>query len=168
MSKPPDEPLYYIEMAKECLDVAEGDVDRAMILFRQIRPEVDEELRQVMREALSRRARKKMELGVTYRSHLNLNQPALRTKLRARVAEIFRKNKPKAIRGACFEHYDGEIELAGVVHSFSLTFNGHDVRLFVLEGRFDDFDALHDAIDAALEPDEPRGYYFDEVDLISP
>jgi hypothetical protein len=168
MSKPPDEPLYYIEIAKECLDVAEGDVDRAMILFRQIRPEVDEELRQVMREALSRRARKKMELGVTYRSHLNLNQPALRAKLRARVAEILQENKPKAIRGACFEHYEGEIKLAGVVHSFSLIFDGHNVKLFVLAGSYDEFDALHDAIDAALEPDEPRGYYFDEVDLISP
>jgi hypothetical protein len=117
---------------------------------------------------LSRRARKKMQLSVTYRSHLNLNQPALRTKLRARVTEILQENKPKVIRGACYEHYEGEIELAGVVHSFTLTFDGHDTRLFVLEGSYDDFDALHDAIDAALEPDEPRGYYFDEVDQISP
>ena len=168
MSKPPDEPLYYIEVAKECLDVAEGDVDRAMILFRQIRPEADEGLQQVMREALSRLARKKMELRVTYRSHLNLDQPALRTKLRERVTEILQENKPKAIRGACFKHYEGKIALAGVMHSFTLTFDGHGTRLFVLEGSYDDFDDLYDAIDAALEPDEPRGYLDEEVDLISP
>jgi hypothetical protein len=168
MSKPPREALFYIDVAKECFDVVEGDVDRAMILFRQIMPDVREGLRQVMREALSRLARKKMELGVTYRSDLNLNQPALRTKLRARVTEILQENKPKAIRGACFEHYEGEIELAGVVHSFSLIFDGYGTRLFVLEGSYDDFDALHDAISAALEPDEPRGYYFDEIDQISP
>jgi hypothetical protein len=169
MSKPPDEPLYYIEIAKECLDVAEGDVDRAMILFRQIRPDVDEELRQVMREALSRLARRKMKLHVMYRSHLNLNEPALRTKLRARVTEILQENKPKAIRGACFEHYEGEIELVGIVHSFTLNFDGHDTDLFVLEGSYDDFDALHDAIDAMLDDrGAARHVYFDEVDLILP
>ena len=141
-----------------------------MIMFRQIMPDVDEEFRQVMREALSRLARKKTQLIATYRSHLNLNQPALRAKLRARVVEIFQENKPKTIRGACYEHHEGKIELAGVVHSFALTFDGHGARLFVLEGSYDDFDALHDAIDAALqESDEPRpGYYFDEIDLISP
>jgi hypothetical protein len=104
-----------------------------------------------------------------YRSHLNLNEPALRAKLRGRVNKILQENKPKAIRGACFEHYEGEIELAGVVHSFSLIFDGHGIRLFVLEGSYDDFDALHDAIDAALdEPGAARFGYSDEVDLISP
>jgi hypothetical protein len=142
MSKPPREYFYIIDVAKECLDVTEGDVDRAMIRFRQIMPDVDEGLRQVMREALSRLARKKMRLSVTFRSHIDLYESALRTKLRARVTGILQENKPKAIRGACFEHYEGEIELAGVVHSFSLTFDGHDVRLFVLTGSFDDFDAL--------------------------
>jgi hypothetical protein len=105
-----------------------------------------------------------MRLGVDFKSHLNLHEPALRTKLRARVNEILQENKPKG-----FEHYEGEIELAGVVHSFSLVFDGYDTRLFVLEGSYDDFDALHDAISAVLdEPRRARCGYFDEVDQISP
>jgi hypothetical protein len=166
MSKPPREYLYYIDVAKECLDVAEGDVDRAMILYRQIYPDGD--LQDVMREVLSRLARKKMQLIISYQSHLNLHQPALRTKLRARVSEILRENKPKAIRGVCFEHYKGEIELAGVLHSFSLTFDGYDVRLSVLTGSFAVSDALYDALDDALDEPETRRWIIDEVDLISP
>jgi hypothetical protein len=36
MSKPPRETLFHIDVAKECFEVAEGDVDRAATLFRQI------------------------------------------------------------------------------------------------------------------------------------
>jgi hypothetical protein len=45
---PPREPLYVIDVAKECFEVAEGDVDHAMMLFRQIIPDVDENLQQVV------------------------------------------------------------------------------------------------------------------------
>ncbi len=44
----------------------------------------------------------------------------------------------------------------------------YEVRLFVLTGSFDDFDALHDAISAVLdEPGATRHTYFDEIDSAS-
>ena len=46
MSKsPPREYLYIGDAAEECFEVAEGDLNRATTLFRQIIPDVDENLR---------------------------------------------------------------------------------------------------------------------------
>ena len=51
MSKsPPREYLYIGDVAEECFEVAEGDLNRATTLFRQIIPDVDENLMQAVRE----------------------------------------------------------------------------------------------------------------------
>jgi hypothetical protein len=163
MSKPPREPLFYIDVAKECLEVAEGDVDRAMMLYRQIYPDGD--LQDVTLDYLSRLARKKIRLVVLYRSHLDFDQPALWTKLRAHVVEILREHNPVPD----WETYEGKIELAGVVHSFCLVIAGsvvdHGINLWVLAGSYDDDDL--DAEISAIGPGETSGY-LDEIDQISP
>jgi hypothetical protein len=80
MSKPPREYLYVIDVAKECFDVAEGDLNRAATLFRQIMPDADADFQQATLEYLSRLARKKIRLSVRYRSHLDFDQPAAHEK----------------------------------------------------------------------------------------
>jgi hypothetical protein len=164
MSKPPREPLFYIDVAKECFEVAEGDVDRAMTLYRQIYP--DGGFQDVTLGYLSRLARKKIRLSVLYRSHLDFDRPALRTKLRAHVVEILREHNPGP---ETWETYEGKIELAGVVHSFCLVIAGSvidcGIVLWVLAGSYDDDDL--DAEISAIGPGEMRGY-LDEVDQISP
>jgi hypothetical protein len=166
MSKPPREYLYVIDVAKECFDVAEGDLNRAATLFRQIMPDADEDFQQATLEYLSRLARKKIRLSVRYRSHLDFDQPALRTKLRAHVVEILREHNPDP---ETFETYEGKIELAGVVHSFCLVLAGsvvdNGIGLWVLVGSYDDDDL--DAEISAIGLGETRAY-LDEIDQISP
>jgi hypothetical protein len=178
MSKsPPREYFYVIDVAEECFDVAEGDLGRAATLFRQIMPDADEDLWQAMLEYLLKRASKQIQFTVHYRGHLNLDQPALRTELRAHVVKILRENKNNPESPMC---YEGEIELAGAVHSFCLVvmrvptaIHGTDERprplvardqisLWVLAGSVDDIDA---AI-LAIEPGDTRGYV-DHVDQVS-
>ena len=176
MSKsPPREPLYVIDVAKECFDVAEGDLDRAARLFRQIIPDDDGLWQTMLDEYFSRLASKQIKLSVLYRSHLNLDQPALRTKLRAHVVKILRESNPKSyVKG-----YEGEIELVGVVHSFAIVVTRgptaiydtpltveDDIHLWVLAGSFDDIDAEISAIGPAEIRRYVRGYV-DNVDQVS-
>jgi hypothetical protein len=185
MSKsPPREPLFLIEVAKECFEVAEGDVDRAMTMFRQTFPNLDdEEMMEVTREYLSRLASKKVGLTVQYYSYLNLGQPELRAALRARVAEILQSLTPEILksltpsRGAVsLEHRTGKIMLAGVTHTFRLSLTEYvlaaKVDLFVLLGSIDDDDEILDAIDNVLDarlaskPGEVLRGYVDQVDQV--
>jgi hypothetical protein len=99
----------------------------------------------------------------------------LRTKLRARVVKILRESNPKSY----VEGYEGEIELAGVVHSFRLdvmlgpaVIHGtpltaeDDIHLWVLAGSFDDIDAEISAIEPSEIRRDVRGY-IDHVDQVS-
>jgi hypothetical protein len=95
-----------------------------------------------------------IKLLVLYYSHINLGQPALQAELRAHVIEILLKENPYG--------REGEVELAGVTHSFVYTVANDEISLYVVPGSFDDIDA---AISSKIGPDKPAGGY---IDWISP
>jgi hypothetical protein len=93
-----------------------------------------------------------IKLLVIYSSRVNLGQPALQTELQMEVYEIIRDDNLN-----CFCH--GQMEFAGVTHSFVYAAMNDEITLEIHEG---DFDADADA------PEIERGKWAGYVAWITP
>jgi hypothetical protein len=80
-----------------------------------------------------------IKLSVLYSSRVNLGQPALQTELRMEVYEIIRGDNPF--------YCHGQMELAGITHSFRYNVINDEIMMEIHEG-------VHD-VDATLLRSSP-------------